>query len=675
MNPIHQTTGIPSADLVSSMASASTAPEASSSRPIEIQRPSRSDQQSPSRQQSSSQGRVTKKRLYDAVPSSNSSHATSINAYRSELEAWVSRASKSEYPSREQAADICENCFLQNEEVLEFPAGNLAQLPPLPKNIKKLKVVGNELQTLPDHWPVNLQEINVSANKLKKIVGRNLPKNLRVLNFSRNGTQRLYGPFYPDLRKIVASHNKFVQQPHEWPDNLEELDLHRSQLTSFPSNLPSELRVLDLSSNQIGEIGQYDLPYGLEKLNIAKTAISTIPEDLPEGLLELDLSGNYFDYLPEFLPASLTYVNLTNSNLEVISDCLKNLSSNAEVDLVLNPLSEEALEERQDMLNSAYGPYFKISDEDISLRQAVSSWFDSDDTSQASRADKWRGIQSNQHSRRDAQAFSTFLVRLRETQEYKNPHSQSQFIHRVKTLLSALELDPPLRKTCISIACEALETCDDRIAISFDNMELEVINADAEKGRYSQDALFELGEQMMRLNDLNQIALSRLASMENGGRDVDEVEVLLAYRSGLAEKLNLPNQTKSMFFASISNVSNDDLTFAKREVDRRQGDLNHMIDFFVSWRPWQRHLQRTKKTEFDKLEVEMQDAKEKLLDAQFELDQRNQTMNSFEYRRCSQDLLDQNNMIDLSMPDKLRRQLTREYILRKTFAKVGSRSY
>ena len=92
------------------------------------------------------------------------------------------------------------------------------------------------------------------------------------------------------------------------------------------------------------------------------------------------------------------------------------------------------------------------------------------------------------------------------------------------------------------------------------------------------------------------------------------------------EKLNLPNQTKSMFFSQVSDVKKSDLRAAKREVERLQQDENHVIDFFVQWRPWQMHLVRTEKADFEKLAVEMKESKDKLLDAHFELDELNQNL-------------------------------------------------
>ncbi|HEK1688369.1 TPA: hypothetical protein SMR42_004769 [Pseudomonas putida] len=54
--------------------------------------------------------------------------------------------------------------------------------------------------------------------------------------------------------------------------------------------------------------------------------------------------------------------------------------------------------------------------------------------------------------------------------------------------------------------------------------------------------------------------------MEAYARGVDEVEVSLAYRVGLAQTLDLPGQPRTMQFETIAGVSRQDLEAAQATV-------------------------------------------------------------------------------------------------------------
>jgi hypothetical protein len=99
-----------------------------------------------------------------------------------------------------------------------------------------------------------------------------------------------------------------------------------------------------------------------------------------------------------------------------------------------------------------------------SLPEEVSAW-----AQEAGNTDSidWSVFQSEEH----APQFAQFLGRLRETSEYLNVNTRSNFQQRVGHLLRQLQDDQQSRGACFNLAHDAVETCGDRVALRMLNME------------------------------------------------------------------------------------------------------------------------------------------------------------------------------------------------------------
>jgi Leucine-rich repeat (LRR) protein len=190
----------------------------------------------------------------------------------------------------------------------------------LPERIAKLYAGYNRLSSdgLPNEWPVGLEEIHVDHNYIQDTDGIDWPENLKLLNLSGNplkywpnglpdGLQTFFlnktditmvdplpsglKQFFvrsakikhlptalPEGLQILIASNNFLRSsrlPQDWGSSLQQLNLSKNSLTSFPKGLPNTLRILALDDNQINEIPS-DLPQNLEILLIRGNKVQKI---------------------------------------------------------------------------------------------------------------------------------------------------------------------------------------------------------------------------------------------------------------------------------------------------------------------------------------------------------------------------------------------------------------
>lgn len=135
---------------------------------------------------------------------------------------------------------------------------------------------------------------------------------------------------------------------------------------------------------------------------------------------------------------------------------------------------------------------------------------------------------------------------------------------RVWRVIGAMQTDSALRDQLLSLAVKA--NCDDAAATIFSNLEVAVdIDTVVRQSVNTHDQaarLLSLGRRLFRLDYLAKVARERVKANSK----LDPVEVELAYRSGLAEKLDLVGQPRHMRFASASGVTSEDLDVAYDRV-------------------------------------------------------------------------------------------------------------
>ena len=110
-----------------------------------------------------------------------------------------------------------------------------------------------------------------------------------------------------------------------------------------------------------------------------------------------------------------------------------------------------------------------------------------------------------------------------------------------------------------------------------------------------------LGRRLFRLDRVEQYARDDMVQRVENGAGVDEVEVSLAYRVGLARDLDLPGQARSLQFETIAGVTRADLDAVAARV--REAEASDELAQFISERDfWLDYLRETEPAQFAAIE-------------------------------------------------------------------------
>lgn len=186
---------------------------------------------------------------------------------------------------------------------------------------------------------------------------------------------------------------------------------------------------------------------------------------------------------------------------------------------------------------------------------------------------------------------------------------------KVWRMLEAMSQNTELREKLFTMAT-ASSACADAGAQLFNAMGTEVLiheaYALANKGLVEAE-LVTLAKGKSRLDSLGAIARARVAErLEAGERfrtvdeegnvsgTIDEVEVHLTYMTDLAERLDLPWQSRGMLFRTIAKVSPEMIEAAyQRVLALEQGDL--LRDSIVEQEFWSRYIRGANRRAFNDL--------------------------------------------------------------------------
>jgi len=166
--------------------------------------------------------------------------------------------------------------------------------------------------------PKDLNVLNFSFNKMD-FIPDNIPKGLVALNISNNTVK--YIPQLPNSIKVVnAAHNTIKWFDQELPC-LEKLNLSYNHISYFRfDRLKDNIRMLDLTGNQLKNVGGNIFPPNLEILKLRDNKISEIPA-LPSGLVELDVAMNKIKKIENY-PPTLKILDISSNNIEKLCDTI-----------------------------------------------------------------------------------------------------------------------------------------------------------------------------------------------------------------------------------------------------------------------------------------------------------------------------------------------------------------
>jgi Leucine-rich repeat (LRR) protein len=273
-------------------------------------------------------------------------------------------------------------------------------------------------------------------------------------------------------------------------------------------------------------------------------------------------------------------------------------------------------------------------------------------------------INWDDHSEESTQPFSTFLARLRETQDYRGTQTKAQFQQRVCSVIDQLQKPDhtELRALCFSQAAEAISTCGDRVALAFLDMETACatrrIECDVNEGAYDNNlsGLVALGRGMHRLQTLQTISREKVATLHF----VDEIEVHLGYLVNLSQEFALPVRMQSMLYPRCACLSDTDIDAARQRLSTDENH-NDLVAYLSNWHPMDLFLKRHHAQVF----AEVSDAvsarvieQKQALQGQFDgLDPA-----SDDYEQRCRELIKQFNTLDTTISAKLKGDLIREKV-------------
>ncbi len=194
----------------------------------------------------------------------------------------------------------------------------------------------------------------------------------------------------------------------------------------------------------------------------------------------------------------------------------------------------------------------------------------------------------------DAPNLLVLLQRLHEAPDFKRFHEE--LANDVMRVLEFAAADPALRAELEIMANDRLfgadQTCEDGARLIFSDIQVAVYARSELQGvpdaRHTE-MLFGVIRKLFRLNEVQTIADLEIANREARGVLVDDAEVRMAYRIGLADDLNLPGQPLSMAWSRLASVDRQAILAARRQVlEREAGD--EFVNYAVADRRWNERL-------------------------------------------------------------------------------------
>jgi hypothetical protein len=385
------------------------------------------------------------------------------------------------------------------------------------------------------------------------------------------------------LHRLIIENNRLTTLPAGLPAlaDLREVRLRRNQIRlSAPAavmlgNL-RQLRLLDLSDNPLGLISLHFTQLSpLVELNLRRCQLQTVPAGLEWcGFLEVaDLRDNLVAALPQAIldaPVATRRALLLDGNPlpEGVRQALA----------LADPAAAAARQNRARWLRAQWLSGLEMPEQE--RRGAL--W------------DRLRGEP-------DSGEFFDLLDELTETSDFE--HARSDLRQRVGEMLDALGSDSQLRVEVFSLAGSP-RTCVDSVASCFSTLEVRVLMARTLQRHApgeGMQARLDLARRLFRLDRVEQFARDDIAARLRAGESVDEIEVSLAYRIGLAQRLELPGQPRTLQFELLAGVTRSRLDQAARAVQR--AEASDAFALHVAQRDfWREYLRTVNPQRFEEVE-------------------------------------------------------------------------
>ena len=387
---------------------------------------------------------------------------------------------------------------------------------------------------------------------------------------------------------------------------LESLELQRNQLTRLPeviSHMPN-LEQLRLDGNRIS-LTEHTLRKLADLRNLRTLGLggnrlgATIDVSKMFDLQTLFLSDTHTTELPVGLSRLpyLDFVDLRTNKILELPDWLFQMPPRfaQAINLRGNPVSAASLEKLRayrdnlgigmGLLDNSTAVLNEVRARDLWMPKRV-------EQSYVERNRAWLALKNEPKSTE----FFELLAEVGGT-------ADSRFVHedmtrRVWEVIEATRSDKALCEQLLAMAVKA--NCADSAATIFSNLEVAVdIHTVVRQSANAHDRaarLLDLGRRLFRLEKLATIA----REYSRANPKLDPVEVELAYRTGLADRLELVGQPLHMRYADLGGVKPADLDTAYSKVIT--AELSPELSTFISGRTfWSDFLREHHSQEFSDL--------------------------------------------------------------------------
>ncbi|MCU1772288.1 NEL-type E3 ubiquitin ligase domain-containing protein [Pseudomonas sp. 13B_3.2_Bac1] len=384
---------------------------------------------------------------------------------------------------------------------------------------------------------------------LKKFLDKVTVLKLDNTRFSTNPDGLLKD--FPNLVELSAKYCELTRLPERIGTTLrrlERLRLSNNHIVLDPVAVErlrslSYLEVLKMDDNPLGLSPDLSRMPRLKVVVLKNTGLTTWPEGIlarprPRALL-LDLRGNPLTQIPEAPTGSDAQWLVARTRLDVVAlsdiNRLRYQAHRRAMALPEEPLLSPAPGQNTAIVSNYGADYW--SD--------VPGWG-------VDRETPWAELVEEPA----AQPFMATLLSVRDFADYRaDGAARAQLMQRVWRMLDAVHVDSRLREKLFTMVVAPVD-CADAGAQLFNHMGINVLAYEAHA--YSVDPkelelkLVTLAKGAARLEHVNEIARADVASR---GGNPDDVEIYLAYQTGLAKRLGLPWQSEGMLYRQVSGVS------------------------------------------------------------------------------------------------------------------------
>lgn len=398
-----------------------------------------------------------------------------------------------------------------------------------------LRIQGEQVGTLPD-----LPD-DIDFNHVRQLSLRNLA----LINVSDNFLKR-----FPHLQVLDLRGNQLTQLPTGLSD-LEQLRVLRfddNRIVLRPDSDTAltrltHLEYISLSGNPIGRIPNLSPLRHLRTISLRNTGLLNIPQRhqlLWRGLM--DIRENQ--------------IREVNEHLQMLGEHIQQMS------LHDNPLDEAS---QQALATANEGSLAPRTHAQVSIDDELrDSWIG---PAKPDIRHRYEGIWNALLDDEGSADLFRFLADFAESDDF---HERPPYYRaRIWRILELCAESTNVRES-VYLQTQGPQTCEDRLLLLLSQLEVRTLiavhTAGASAGQTERE-LLRLGRSLYRLDQVDSIAARHIERMR---RDpyarVDDIEVYLAYRVNLANRLGLPAQPTYMNYPEFSDVSSRQIRLAGERV-------------------------------------------------------------------------------------------------------------